>query len=134
MSKYEIMMIVDPKADIAIAEKLLKEVFGKGVQKAEKLERTDLAYEINKSKQAQYLLAEITSPSDLIAEFTRKANILKEIWRFLVINLDTEKGFGKEFKVLGRKKTDARPGKKEEATEEPKKRAPRVKKETKTQE
>lgn len=48
--------------------------------------------------------------------------------------MDTEKGFGKEFKVLGRKKTDARPEKKEEATEEPKKRAPRVKKETKPQE
>lgn len=92
MNKYEIMMIIDPKADVKIAYDLLAEVFGKGVQKAEKLENNHLAYKINKSGFAQYILANVESKGENIAEFTRRSNILKEVWRTLVINLDTEKG------------------------------------------
>ncbi|VEU75913.1 30S ribosomal protein S6 [Mycoplasmopsis columboralis] len=136
MSKYEIMIIVDPKAELSVAQNLLKEVFGKGVSKAEKLEKTELAYEIDKSKQAQYLLAEVESKPELVAEFTRKANIIKEVWRFLVLNLDTERGYNKEFKNVGKRKVEPRV-KKEKAevtNEEPKKRAPRVAKKEKAQE
>ncbi|MCU4706528.1 30S ribosomal protein S6 [Mycoplasma sp. CSL7503-lung] len=92
MVKYEIMMIVDPKADSKIAFDLLNEVFGAGVKKAEKLEKNELAYEINKSKFAQYIQAEVETEANLPAEFTRRANIIKQIWRTLVINLDSEKG------------------------------------------
>lgn len=100
MHKYEIMIIVDPKADYQNTIALVEGVFKKAnVKKAEKLERTELAYPINHSTQAQYLLFEIQAESSLIAEFTRKSNINKEIWRTLVINLDTERGLGKERKV-----------------------------------
>ncbi|UUD36628.1 30S ribosomal protein S6 [Mycoplasmopsis citelli] len=126
MSKYEIMIIVDPKADLALAQKLLKEVFGKNVEKAQKLERTELAYKINNAQHAQYLLAEVQSEPSLIAEFTRKANIVKEIWRYLVLNLDTERGYGKEFKNVGKNKVDPRVTKNPKGdiplSEEPKKR------------
>lgn len=100
MSKYEIMMIVDPKADAKVGFDLVEEIFGKAnIVKAEKLELTDLAYEIKKSNKAQYLLFEVNAKSDLVAEFTRRSNISKLIWRQLVINLDSEKGFGKTKKT-----------------------------------
>lgn len=92
MNKYEIMLIVDPKADVKIAFDLLSDVFGKGVQKAEKLERNELAYEINKSKHGQFVLALVEADSKTPNEFTRRTNIIKEIWRTLIVNLDSEKG------------------------------------------
>ncbi|WP_083757856.1 30S ribosomal protein S6 [Mycoplasma crocodyli] len=92
MAKYEIVLILDPKAEANTATKLLDEVFGKGVKKTQKLEKTELAYEINKSKHAHYYLAEVEAKPELIAEFSRKANILKTVWRNLVVNLDSEKG------------------------------------------
>lgn len=93
MNKYEIMMIVDPKADAAVAFDLLANVFGAGVKKSEKLENNRLTYKINKSAFGQYVLANVETEGSKIAEFTRRTNIIKEIWRVLVINLDTEKGF-----------------------------------------
>ncbi|MEA4115638.1 30S ribosomal protein S6 [Mycoplasma sp. 744] len=106
MSKYEIMMIVDSKADANIGFNLVNEVFGKtNVKKAEKLENTDLAYEINGSTKAQYLVFLIEAQSNLIAEFIRRSNIRKEILRHLVINLDTEKGFGKAKKTFKKPNT-----------------------------
>ncbi|QDY88035.1 30S ribosomal protein S6 [Mycoplasma anserisalpingitidis] len=92
MAKYEIMMIVDPKADVNVAFDLLKEVFGNGVKKAEKLAINELSYSINKSKHAQYVNAEVESKPELISEFVRRSNIVKQVWRQLVINLDTESG------------------------------------------
>ncbi|WP_036452838.1 30S ribosomal protein S6 [Mycoplasma buteonis] len=92
MIKYEIMSIVDPKAETSVVENLLKEVFGEGVKSVEKLENNELAYEINKSKHGQYVLALVEAEGSKIAEFTRRSNIIKEIWRVLVINLDSEKG------------------------------------------
>lgn len=133
MNKYEIMMIVGPKEDAKIAFDLLSEVFGKGVKKAEKLENTELAYEINKSKQGQYILASVESDPKNIAEFTRRTNIIKGIWRALVINLDSEKGLNskKEFKSRAKKpfvKKDFTKTTSEEAsTEKPKRRTRTVK-------
>ncbi|QNM93767.1 30S ribosomal protein S6 [Mycoplasma sp. Pen4] len=98
MNKYEIMSIVSPKADVKVYTDLVAEVFGKGVLKVEKLERNELAYEINKSKHAQYVLAYVESDGTNIAEFTRRTNIIKDIWRILVINLDTENGLHKAAK------------------------------------
>ncbi|SJZ41175.1 30S ribosomal protein S6 [Mycoplasmopsis verecunda] len=128
MNKYEIMTIVNPKADVKVLNDLLTEVFGKGVSKVEKLERNELAYEINKSKHAQYVLALVEAEGSAIAEFTRRSNIVKDIWRVLVINLDTEKGFNKKAddkaKSRGRKRVT-----KEADAKFSKPRQPRVRKE-----
>ncbi|QDF64904.1 30S ribosomal protein S6 [Mycoplasma nasistruthionis] len=102
MHKYEIMAIVNPKADVAVYTSIVEEVFGKeNVSKLEKLEKNELAYEINKSKHAQYVLALVEAKGESMAEFTRRTNIVKDIWRTLVINLDSEKGLKpkKESKV-----------------------------------
>lgn len=105
MHKYEIMMILDPKADAKKSIDLVESIFKKSnVKKAEKLERTDLAYPIKGSLKAQYLLFEIEAESHLIAELTRRVNISKDIWRHLAINLDSERGYGKVKKESHRAK------------------------------
>lgn len=96
MAKYEIMLVLDPKEDLAVAEKIAKDVFGNGVQKVEKLERTELAYEINKSKTGMFVLMNVETEESNIAEFVRRTNIQKTIWRALVINLDSEKGLNRK--------------------------------------
>ncbi|WP_029906243.1 30S ribosomal protein S6 [Mycoplasmopsis opalescens] len=100
MQKYEILMILDPKAEASVATELVSGIFGKeNIKKSEQLERTDLAYAINGSKKGIYMLFEVESASELIAEFTRRCNILKTVWRQIVINLDNEK------KMLSEKKS-----------------------------
>ncbi|VEU70406.1 30S ribosomal protein S6 [Mycoplasmopsis glycophila] len=107
MIKYEIMTIIDPKAQVSVYEELLKDVFKNGIKSVEKLENNELAYEINKSKHGIYVLAQIEAEGSSIAEFTRRANIIKEVWRTLVINLDSEKGLNsKGNRFSGKRKSN----------------------------
>ncbi|MBZ4195254.1 30S ribosomal protein S6 [Mycoplasma tauri] len=100
MNKYEIMLIIDPAVDALMATNVVESVFDKKyISKAEKMENTTLAYPINKSTKAQYMIYNLEAESSLIAEFVRKANIAKFIWRHMIINLDSEKGFGKSKKA-----------------------------------
>lgn len=92
MAKYEIMLVLAPTESETVALNLAKDVFGKEVEKYEVLARTESAYPINKSKNVKYVLLNIDADQKLIYEFTRKSNIIKTIWRSLVINLDSEKG------------------------------------------
>ena len=91
MPKYEISIIVDPKKNAKEVEGFLKDIFGKNLKEVNKLERTELAYEINNSKVAQYFLFIIETTPKNIEEFVRKVNIEKTIWRHIIINLDKEK-------------------------------------------
>ena len=102
MAKYEIMLIVDPKADIEVAQTLVNEIFKNA--KFEKLDRTELAYEINKSKTAQYALVNTEATADEVKEFIRRANIQKAIWRHLAINLDSEMGREKALVKIAERK------------------------------
>ncbi|MDZ7293588.1 30S ribosomal protein S6 [Mycoplasmopsis pulmonis] len=107
MNKYEIVIMLDPAENIEKAQSLLKSTFKSGVEKFEKLEFTKLAYEINKSKVAQYVLAIVNSQGkEEINEFVRKANITKTFWRHMIINLTSEKGINKPAKP---KKTFKKP-------------------------
>ena len=91
MPKYEIMLILDPKAEENKTKEMVEKVFGKQIEKFEKMDQTQLAYKINNSTTAKYFLINVDSVSENINEFTRKANLSKDIWRFLTINLDEEK-------------------------------------------
>lgn len=92
MSKYEIMLILDPTSDEKVISEIVKSTFKSKEAQIEKMERTDLAYEINKSKTANYFVVNVSATGDEVNEFTRKSNITKSIWRIMSINLDTEKG------------------------------------------
>ncbi|MBN3534655.1 30S ribosomal protein S6 [Mycoplasma procyoni] len=108
MAKYEIMLVLAPTEELSFAEKIAKDVFGEGVKKVEKLERTELAYEINKSKTGAFVVISVEAEENTIAEFTRRTNIQKTIWRTLVINLDSERGLNRKAKPK-RKKLPLRP-------------------------
>ena len=99
MSNYEIMLILDPKSDDKIITEIANSSFLTSKEyKVEKLERTELAYEIKKSKTAFYYLLTTKATGDEINEFLRKSNIAKNIWRTLSINLDSEKGLNRKAK------------------------------------
>ncbi len=93
MSKYEIMLMLDPKENIEFVSKLVEEVFAGKADKIEKLPFTELAYPVNKSTVATYVLININATGDEVKEFRRRANISKTVWRELIINLDKERGF-----------------------------------------
>lgn len=97
MSKYEIMLILDPSSSTQIAQEICDATFKSSKDlKVAKLENTELAYKINKSKTAIYVLINVSASGEEIIEFTRKCNITKTIWRQLVINLDSEKGLNRK--------------------------------------
>ncbi len=79
MSKYEIMLILDPISDEKVISEIVKSTFKSKEAQIEKMERTDLAYEINKSKTANYFVINVSATGDEINEFTRKSNITKSI-------------------------------------------------------
>ncbi|RTZ68037.1 MAG: 30S ribosomal protein S6 [Tenericutes bacterium] len=78
MPKYEIMLIVDPSTTGKVVENLSKNTF-KGSVNFKVMERTELAYEINKSKTGKYLLLNVEANGEDVAEFTRKINIEKTV-------------------------------------------------------
>ncbi len=96
MSKYEIMLILDPSSNSQIAQEMCESTFKSKDLKVEKLENTELAYKINKSKNAIYILINVSATGEEVIEFTRKCNITKVIWRQMVINLDSEKGLNRK--------------------------------------
>ncbi|MGL5205532.1 MAG: 30S ribosomal protein S6 [Metamycoplasmataceae bacterium] len=97
MSKYEIMLILDPSSSTQIAQEICDSTFKSAKDlKVTKLENTELAYKINKSKSAIYVLINVSATGEEIIEFTRKCNITKTIWRQLAINLDSEKGLNRK--------------------------------------
>ncbi|MGL5205033.1 MAG: 30S ribosomal protein S6 [Metamycoplasmataceae bacterium] len=97
MSKYEIMLILDPSSSTQIAQEICDSTFKSSKDlKVTKLENTELAYKINKSKSALYVLINVSATGEEIIEFTRKCNITKTIWRQLAVNLDSEKGLNRK--------------------------------------
>ncbi|PYF43694.1 30S ribosomal protein S6 [Metamycoplasma alkalescens] len=92
MSKYEIMILVNPTSKEESVKELLFSVLDEKNTKFERLERTELAYPIKKLNRASYFLVLTKTEPESIKELTRKFNIDKTILRSLVINLDSEKG------------------------------------------
>ncbi|AWX69449.1 30S ribosomal protein S6 [[Mycoplasma] anseris] len=92
MSNYEIMILTNPQATDQEVKELLLSVLDPKNTKIEKLERTELAYSINKLTRASYYLINAKLEPQVIAELTRKLNINKFVIRSLIINLDSEKG------------------------------------------
>jgi len=79
MPKYEIMLILDPKEDVKVADTIAKDAFGSSFPGFTKMDRTELAYPINNSTTATYLLVEFEADGQNVSEFTRKVNISKTI-------------------------------------------------------
>ncbi|WP_339024337.1 30S ribosomal protein S6 [Spiroplasma endosymbiont of Agriotes lineatus] len=93
MNKYEIMYIINPECkDIkALQEKMhniLKQT-GK-VESVTDWGLRDLAYPINHKNKDYYTILKVEVNKEAINEFVRVAKIEQDIYRHLIINLDTE--------------------------------------------
>ena len=60
MSKYEIMLILDPSSNSQIVQEICDTTFKTKDLKVVKLENTELAYKIYKSKNAIYVLVNVS--------------------------------------------------------------------------
>ena len=90
MNKYESVIIVDPKVDEAglksVEEKVTKLINKDGkLESVENMGLKTLAYEINKNKEATYLLFNFEAKPDHIAELERNFRIIDEILKFIVV-------------------------------------------------
>ena len=92
MSNYEILILTKMEVVEATVQKFLTETLKVKDLKIQKLENNELAYPIKKETHANYFLCNTKADPSLITELTRKLNIKKDFLRYLVINLDLEKG------------------------------------------
>lgn len=92
MSNYEIMILTNTEMLESDLTKLLTSTLKVKDVKLNKLERNELVYPIKKQTRANYYVVNLKIDPSLIAKLTRKFNIAKLILRYLIINLDTEKG------------------------------------------
>ncbi len=90
MNKYESVVIVNPNVDEA-GLKALEEKFtglinenGK-VESVENMGKKRLAYEINKVKEATYMLFKFDAKPDSITELERVYRITDDIIKFIVV-------------------------------------------------
>lgn len=104
MNKYENVVIVDPKLDEEALNKVIDR-FTKLINKhgkvvsAENTGLKQLAYEIQKNKEAYYVVFNFESEPDFIEELQRNYRITDEILKFLVIRLDDNQEDVKEAKA-----------------------------------
>lgn len=93
MNKYENVVIVDPKLDEEALSKVIDR-FTKLINKHGKVFSVEnnglqeLAYEIQKNKDAYYVIFTFESNPDFIEELQRNYRITDEILKFLVIKID----------------------------------------------
>ena len=93
MNKYESIIIVNPNVDEA-GLKALEEKFtglinenGK-VESVENMGKRRLAYDIQKFKEATYLLFNFEAKPELIAELERVYRITDDVIKFITVRLE----------------------------------------------
>lgn len=96
MNKYEIMYIINPECkDIkAFQEKMHNILTQTGkVESVTDWGLRDLAYPINHKNKAYYTILKVAVNKEAINEFMRVAKIEQDIYRHLIINLDSEQNY-----------------------------------------
>ena len=93
MNKYENVVLVDPKLDEEVLSKVIDK-FTKLINKhgkvfsVENVGLKELAYEIQKNKEAYYVIFTFESDPNFIEELQRNYRISDEILKFLVVRID----------------------------------------------
>lgn len=94
MTKYELMLIIDPslsEEDRNVSLSELKALFEK---KSATIIKEDiwgdkkLAYKINKSERAYYILMELELDGTLIKEISKTMNLNTGIWRYMFTKIE----------------------------------------------
>ena len=90
MNKYESVVIINPnctdEAVKALEDKITGLINKNGkLESVENMGKKKLAYEINKNKEAIYLLFNFEAKPDSIAELERNYRITDDILKFIVV-------------------------------------------------
>ncbi len=93
MNKYESVIIINPNLDEEEVKKLVAtftDLINKDgkVEKADELGKRKLAYEIDKNKEAYYVVFYFEANPSLIAELERNYRITDDIIKFMTINVE----------------------------------------------
>lgn len=93
MNKYESVIIINPNLDEEGIKKLVAtftDLINKDgkVEKADELGKRKLAYEIDKNKEAYYVVFYFEANPSLIAELERNYRITDDIIKFMTINVE----------------------------------------------
>ncbi len=93
MNKYESIIIINP----SIEEEAMKAIISKytdlinsegSVEKVTEMGKKKLAYEIQKNKEAYYVVFNFESKPELIAELERQYRIDDKILKFIVVKVE----------------------------------------------
>jgi small subunit ribosomal protein S6 len=94
MTNYELMLIIDPtlsEEDRNASLSELKELFEKNsvtIAKEDVWGDKKLAYKINKSDRAYYILMNLELDGKLIKEISKTMNLNKGIWRYMFTKIE----------------------------------------------
>ena len=93
MNKYESVVIINPNVDEegikALISKFEKLINSDGkFEKADELGLKKLAYEINKNKEAYYVVFYFEANPSLVAELERNYRITDEVIKFMTIKVE----------------------------------------------
>lgn len=89
---YDLMLLLDPKADDAVREKVRGDVrtmisASGELREAREYGRRPLAFEIRHEREAEYDLFQFTGPRELLEQLRRTLRIADGVVRFRVIKL-----------------------------------------------
>lgn len=96
MRKYELMVILDPTIEERSVgtsmEKILKQVTADGgsVENIDVWGKRHLAYEIQKHSEGIYVVADITTTSDMAKEIDRQLGLNESVLRTKLLRKDTK--------------------------------------------
>ncbi len=94
MRNYELVFILQPDLDETAVQALLEKAkgwiteAGGTVSKVDNWGKRRLAYEINKRREGQYVLFEMSMPPSFSSELERNLRFQEQIMRFLIVNRD----------------------------------------------
>jgi small subunit ribosomal protein S6 len=112
--QYEVVFIVDPKADDEVPK--LTESFsqivtdqGGRVVKAETMGKRQLAYEILHHKDGTFVLLEIEGSGSEIAELERRMRVNDRVLRYITVRVDEDRRRAQKLKDRRARKVAKRP-------------------------
>ncbi|MEN4013432.1 MAG: 30S ribosomal protein S6 [Chloroflexota bacterium] len=94
MRNYELVFILQPDLDETAVQAMLEKTqgwiteAGGTVTKVDNWGKRRMAYEINKRREGQYVLCELTMPPSFSSELERNLRFQEQVMRFLIVNRD----------------------------------------------
>ena len=96
MSKYEMIVVVSAKLEdeerTAALEKVQKYItrFGGTVESVDDWGKKELAYEIQKMKEAYYSIINFEAPADCPAQVENRVRLMESVLRFLCVKKEVQ--------------------------------------------